>query len=474
MNQSAVFSALQRKLFQWKEDPISFVREVFGAEPTWQQKQFLSLLPRERQIAIRSGHGTGKSASLSWAVMWFLLCFPQSKIVCTAPSRRQLFDVLWAEISLWHKKSRFPELTSLLQIQSEVIRVGSRKDWFARAVSVSVSQTPEEQAEALAGYHAENIMVVVDEASGVPDPVFKPLETYGTTANPKIILASNPTRSEGFFWKVFNERSFGEGWLKLHWNSMESPLVSRDWIELMKARYGEDSAEFLIRVKGEFPPVAEESLIPMEWLRRAVYSEVPPDLEAPAIWGVDVAYLGNDESAIVSRRGAYVDLVKSRFGLTPSELVDWVIDEVNHYPHEIRAICIDVSGGMGIGPADMLRHRLSIPVIEVNVGVSSQLEEFGLLRDELWFAVRNALEFGTLFLPPNEKLLRQLASVRKVLDRTGRRFRVESKKEMRGRKVPSPDLADALCLTYYLDPSSILPPREARPRRRRLANWRLA
>ena len=471
-----VLSLLKAKLHHWRSDVISFVKEVFGATPTDQQAELLSLLPTSRQIAIRSGHGTGKSTTLAWSLMWFLLCFPRSKVVCTAPSKRQLFDILWSEVYNWHSRSRIPELTSLLQIQSEIIRVGSRKDWFARAVAISVDSSPEEQAEALAGYHADNIMVIVDEASGVPDPVFSPLESYGTTSNCKILLASNPTRTTGYFYNLFTS-SAGSNWTLLHWNSEDSPLVSRDWIETMRSRYGPDSPQYLIRVKGEFPPSQTEVLIPMEWLRRSVYTELPKDLKVPAIWGVDVAYMGSDESALVSRRGPYVDLVKSRYGLSPSALVEWIIEEIHSYPHPIKAICIDISGGLGVGPMDTLRRALgsSIPVIGVNVGTASRFRtEVALLRDELWFAVRTAIEYGTLFLPPNEKLIRQLNSVRKVYDRSGRRFKIESKKDIKKRKLPSPDLADALCLTYYLEPASVLPPAEVKPRVRKVASWRVA
>lgn len=466
---------LQNKLRFWRQNPLAFVREAIGVEPTWQQKQLLTQLPDGKNFAIRSGHGTGKSASLSWILMWFLLTHPASKVVCTAPSRRQLFDILWAEVYHWYKRARFQELIQLLDIQSEIIRVGSRKDWFARAVAVSVQQSPEEQAELLAGYHADHVCVIVDEASGVPDPVFRPLETYSTTPSCKIILAGNPTRLEGYFYNVFNEDSSGVRWTKLHWDSEESPLVDSAWINEMKLKYGEDSPTYLIRVKGQFPPSQTEQLIPIEWLRRATYTGEPPiDDSVPAIWGVDVAHQGSSETAIVSRRGCYVDLVKSRFGLDSAQVTDWILEEVQKYPHPIKAICIDCSGGWGMGPADTLRRALGSIVIPVNFGWASQLEEFDRLKDELWFAVRRAFEYSTLLIPPNEKLIRQLNSVKATTDSTGRKFKIETKSSLRARKVPSPDLGDALALTYYLEPDSVyIPSVTQTPKRRRYASsWR--
>jgi len=437
-----VLSKLKSKLFFWRKNPISFVREVLGAEPTHHQAEFLSSLPKGRQFAIRSGHGTGKSAVLSWTIIWFLLTHPCSKVLCTAPSRRQLFDILWAEVYHWISHARLPELTSILQIQTEIIRVGQRKDWFARAAAVSVQQTPEEQAELLAGYHAEHICVIVDEASGVPDPVFRPLETYSTQPSSKIILAGNPTRNEGYFFRVFNDPSFGTSFKKFHWKSTESPLVDSQWVEEMKSRYGEDSPEFLIRVLGEFPPSTTDRLIPETLVRRQIYEGEPPiDPSIPAIWGIDIAHQGTSETAIVSRRGPYVDLAKSRFGLDSVQATEWILSELNQYKYPIKAICIDCSGGWGVGVADTLKRVLGPLVIPVNFGWSSQFEEFLYLRDELWFAIRNNLERGSLFLPPNEKLISQLTSVNAVSQ--AKYFRLEQKKSMRSRGIQSPDLGDA-------------------------------
>ena len=471
-----LLEALKSKLKHWQSSPLDFVLEVIGVSPTEHQAQLLKALPHSRKFAIRSGHGTGKSAVLSWTLIWFLLCFPNSKVLCTAPSRRQLFDILWAEVSLWLHRARLKELTSILQVQSETIRVGSRKDWFARAAAVSVQQSPEEQAEILAGYHADHICVIVDEASGVPDPVFKPLETYSTNDSAKIILAGNPTRNEGYFFEVFHSQD--TSWTLFHWSSEDSPLVSDQWLSEMKARYGEDSPDYLIRVKGEFPPSHTEVLIPESWLRRSVY-EGPPSIpdSLPAIWGVDVAHHGSSETAIVSRRGPYVDLAKTRFGLDSVQIVDWILEELSHYTYPVKAICIDCSGGWGVGVADTLRRILGPKVISVNFGWASAQEEFLYLKDELWFTLRTHFEHGTLFIPPNEKLIRQLSSVRASSDPSGRRFRVEQKKSLRSRNIPSPDLGDALALTYYLDPpASAFTPYEASlpvRRTRYASSWRV-
>lgn len=448
------FSFLKSKLEVWKRDAIRFVREVIGVEPTEQQKQLLNAIVSNNAIAVRSGHGTGKSASLSWLVLWFLLTRPNAKVICTAPTRRQLFDVLWAEISLWVKKARLKlMLDELLSIQSEVIRVGDRKDWFARAVAINVQSSAEEQAEALAGYHAKHLLCIIDEASGIPDPVFRPIEGYMTGEDNKVVLAGNPTRTEGYFWRVFNDGAFGDGFVRLHWSSVDSPLVSRDWIERMKLRYGEGSTEFRVRVLGEFPVVGEMELVPREWIDRACYVELPEiAYQSEPVIGIDVARFGVDETAVVERRGAFVTGVWTKSGMDTIEIVDWVIELLSD--RELpKAILVDVSGGLGAGVADLLRRRFGPVVLDVNVGVHSfDRERFVLLRDELWWKLREAFEAGQLYIPAgHEKLKRQIMSVTYQID--GRqRIRIVSKAELKKKGLPSPDCADALCLTFYLEP----------------------
>ena len=475
---AAVWDTLRHKLSLWRDDPEAFVREAIGAEPTHHQRQLLKAIAFNNAVAVRSGHGTGKSACLSWLVLWFLLTRPSAKVVCTAPTRRQLFDVLWAEITLWKKRAKVKPLFDLLEIQSETIRLSDRKDWFARAVAVNVQQSAEEQAEALAGYHAEHLLCIVDEASGLPDPVFRPIEGYMTQEDNKVVLAGNPTRPEGYFYRIFKDAHFGAHWVKLHWSSVDSPLVSQQWIELMKSRYGEDSVEFKIRVLGEFPELAERQLIPVEWVRRAVVSEIPThilDGSVAPIWGVDVARFGSDETAIVSRLGNYVEFAKSRHGLDTIGAAEWVMEEIRNADLKPRMILVDVSGGHGAGVADLLRAKLGAHmVIDVNVGWSAfEPDKFRLLRDELWWRVRTAFEMQSLFIPPNEKLIRQLTSVSYKHNERGKVV-VESKESLKSRKgLPSPDLADALCLTYYIEAPIEFAPSEQKLRRRYASSWRV-
>lgn len=457
---------LAQRISEWlgPQGPYRFVLDCFGVEPTPQQRQLLEAVGSGKwhSIAVRSGHGTGKSASLSWLILWFLLTRPGAKVICTAPSRRQLFDILWAEIRLWLSRS-VQWVRELLEVKSETINVVGRKDWFARACAINASSSPEEQAETLAGYHHKHLLCVVDEASGVPDPVFQPIEGYLTQPDNFVILAGNPTRNYGYFYEIFNDPQVGEGWLKLHWSSLDSPLVSQDWIRRMR-RYGETSDTWRVRVLGEFPMTGSYEAIPWSFIEEAMFKDGEDPLEAAAyernqlgrldVWGLDVARFGNDETVLVKRCGRVVWDVATLRGADTVTVAEWVamhfrrhVEETNRPP----IICVDATG-LGSGVVDGLRNLVPpASVLEVVVGWKSSFPElFGIVRHELWWRMRRAFEKRMLRIVPDEVLVRQLSSVRAIEDEMGR-WKIESKKAMAKRGLDSPDRADALALTFWYD-----------------------
>ena len=476
---------ITRKITEWRWNPPKFVVDAFGVSPTWQQKELLTALVSEgpKGIAIRSGHGTGKSAALSWSMLWFLLTRPGAKILATAPSRRQLRDILWAEAAMWAHKA-IPVVRDMLDIQAEKITVQGRSDWFARAASINTAASPDEQAETLAGYHHSQFMAIIDEASRVPEPVFLPIEGSLTKPDNLAIMASNPTRASGYFWRVFNDHQFGTSWRQLHWNSAESPIVDPAWVEQMAAKYGEDSDTYKVRVLGEFPTMGEESLIPIEWIRACI----DPDLceekvmdgagrGAPVYWGLDVALEGKDKTALVRRCGDKIYQLDTLARGDTIRVTNWVLEHYHNAKLKPNYIMVDVTGGAGKGPADQLRRSLPAgTVVDVMVSTSAYMPDYYFrLRDELWWRVRTGFEFRQWRIPNHEGLIRELASISfKKLDNSGK-IKIESKAAMRGKKIASPDLGDAFCLTTYFNgtPGMGSAPRGVR-RRRQALNWKVA
>ena len=461
---------------RWRSDASLFVREAFHAEPTPQQQSLLDLFSKgeKKAISIRSGHGTGKTAAEAWLIAWFLVTRPQSKVVCTAPTGRQLKDILWAEAAHWINHAIAP-VKQLLVVKNEVISIQDRKDWFARAASINVQASAEEQAETLAGYHAEHLLAIVDEASGVPDPVFQPLRGYLTQEDNFVLLASNPTKPAGFFWSTFNDDTEAPSWTHLHWSSEDSPLVSKNYVKGLEKK-GRNSNTFRIRVLGDFPIFAEDNLIPVSWIERATVDSFPEEKRGMEVWGLDVARFGSDSSALVKRNGTDIYFTDTKQGLDTQEVADWVADHYFVSEEKPSFICVDTTGGLGAGVSDRLRRILpSESVLDVNVSWSAfDKEHYRLLRDELYFRLRDALEQGFLRLPSwDKRLLKELSSIHYSFQNG--KLKLEGKAAFKKRGHTSPDAADALALTFYFDRSLYAQrPRKRNKKEYHVSSWRVA
>ena len=177
--------------------PALFVEEVLGVKPLSYQAEFLNAIASgERKISVRSGHGTGKSTAASWAMLWYFLMHYPNKVVVTAPTSSQLFDALFAEMKRWINELP-PHLQSVLNVKSDRVEHNSAPSEMFISARTSRAETP----EALAGVHSEHVMLVVDEASGVPEKVFEAAAGSMSGHNATTIMLSNPTRSSGTFYE---------------------------------------------------------------------------------------------------------------------------------------------------------------------------------------------------------------------------------------------------------------------------------
>jgi len=419
-------------------DPVLFVSSVLGAEPQAWQREALEAVRDSPRVAAKSGHGVGKSALLSWVILWYLITRP-CRIVCTANSANQLNQVLWSEIQKWARK--MPKgLQSQLEITSDKITVkGVDSSCHAR---VSRKENP----EALQGFHHERLLFVIDECSGVDDIVFEVAQGALSTAGSKILMVGNPTRNSGYFYDAFNRNS--HRWHKMTVSCEDADYVSEDFIEDMKQQYGEDSSTFAIRVKGEFPTDSADSLISRHLVESAVTRDVEAMTVAP-IWGLDPARFGGDRTALAKRQGnVLVEPIKAWQGKDLMETVGLVLAEYEacSFMDRPSEICVD-SIGIGAGVVDRLRE-LGLPTRGVNVAESPSLgNRYQRLRDELWFKTREWFEARDCKIPDQDELISELSSLRFKILSSGK-FKAEGKDEMKKRGLRSPDLADALVLTF--------------------------
>ncbi len=419
-------------------DPVGFVTEVLQANPSPWQRQFLEAVARgERRVTVRAGHGVGKSTACSWALIWHMVTRYPQKAVVTAPTAAQLFDALFAELKAWINK-----LPPILRDSFEVF---SDKVAFKAAPEssfISARTSSAERPEALAGVHSEHVLLVVDEASAVPEAVFEAAAGSMSGHSATTILISNPTRNSGLFYKTHHQ--LASDWFRLHVSCIGNPLVTEDFVRQIAATYGEGSNAFRIRVLGEFAIADDDTLIAAELVDAAIDRDLTVGDDEPMVYGLDVARFGTDRTALCKRRGPVVEEIRSWGGLDLMQTVGMVVNEAKlDRPVEI---CVDTIG-LGSGVADRLREQ-GFNVKDVNVAESSAMNpNANKLRDELWLAAKDWLATRAVKLPKDDLLRMELVAPRYTFTSSGKLV-VESKDSMRKRGQRSPDLADALCLTF--------------------------
>lgn len=454
------------KLKEWRSSALLFSTECLGVTPSNQQAELLVAASKCKRMTVRSGHGAGKSSSSAWLILWFMCTRPYAKVVCTAPTNRQLSDILWSELSKWLRKST---LADEFVIQSDkIFHKDAPKEYWIRAVSPSVKASKEDQAETLAGFHSEHLMIVVDEASGVADPVFVPLEGALTQEDNRVLLIGNPTRNTGYFHETHFHPEISKKWKKFHWDSRKSSNVTPDMVNYFAEKYGIDSNVYRIRVAGEPPIDDASSFIPLSWAMQCVGNEIEVDETWPLTLSVDVARFGDDVSIIMPRRGNLIMPWDQLGQYNTIELSNKILG--TFYDLDAYIVGID-SIGVGGGVVDWLQHDprgLGIrKAIGVNVAeASTDNRKYHRLRDELWGKVREKCMHGKYSFPDNtvrrggidvnlgHELADELSSVKYFTDNNGA-IQIESKRDMKARGVKSPNIADSLCISEYINPMTM-------------------
>ena len=422
----------------YQKDPVAWVRDVLGKDPWSKQEEILESVRDNKRTTVRSCHAAGKTAVAAMTALHFLFCYPNSIVITTAPSWPQVKNLLWREIRSAHsenKRRRPPGLGGECHLTG--LEVGT--NWYAIGLSTN-------ESERFQGFHAEHILLIVDEASGVDQIIFNAAEGFLTSPGTRVLLIGNPTQLAGEFYQSFRSPLYH----KIHISAFDSPnvtgeadrpyLVTAEWIEEHRIMWGEGSPLWFSRVLGDFPDQAEDALIPLGWIEAATERE--PD-DGPCILGVDVARQGSDSSVIAVRRGgSVVNLLKTRKQDTMS-VTGWVIDTARaEGAAEIR---VDADG-LGAGVFDRLKEQ-KFPAVEMHGGAKARDDEhFANARAEWYWGLRERMDPGqgaTIALPKDDNLLGQLTAMKVQYTSRGQ-VKIESKDDMRRRGLPSPDEADAV------------------------------
>lgn len=406
------------------------------------------------RFSTASGHGIGKTVLVAWLIKFIMDTRPYCKGTVTAGTDIQLRTKTWAELGKWHRMSLTRHRFNYSSGRGSMsLKHPTHGDGWA----VNAQTCREENSEAFAGQHAagSTSFYIFDEASVVPDKIYEVRDGGLTDGEPMIFDFGNPTRNTGKFFENC-EGSAKHRYIVRHIDSRDVAITSKDDIREKLEDYGEDSDYFRVRVRGVFPKASNVQFIASDLVRDAMSRDIFVDRNAPLVIGVDVARFGDDETVLYPRRGLDCRSFEPKcyMGLDTTQVCGKVIEMIRFFKdvgQEVAALFIDGSG-MGAGVVDQLRHLGYNPVDVVSGTKANNPMTYRLRSDELWGNLRDALR-REMALPHitsdiGKKLYEQLTQREYGYTLMGSRIQLESKKDMRKRGLPSPDLADALALSF--------------------------
>jgi hypothetical protein len=416
---------------------------------TWQQWLFLlsveEAMKRKKRVSVASGHGVGKTCAMAWILLWFLFCHKDAQVSCTANTAPQIYDVLWKEAAKWINK--LPSgVKEKFEWQSSYIRIhdypDSYKIWFARARTAS-----KENPEALAGMHGPHQLALIDEASGVPDQIFSTMEGSLTDRRPLVVMISNPTRTQGYFYDSHHKDK--ASWERMSFNGEESPIVNKEYVDRMAAK-GKDSDEYRIRVLGEFPredAIDDKGYVPL-FVRDDFRETEDKKTSGTLRLGVDPAGEGSNKTAFVLRD----DFKAITLGLesisSEKKIAQKTLMYMEMYDISQDKVTID---NFGIG-ANVAQHiALSrVKVNAINVGEApNDKERYQNLKAELFFTLKEWVRNGGEFYGSIKDWEEEFLNIKYTRSLGEGKIKIKPKKEMIKEGLKSPDKMDALMLTFY-------------------------
>lgn len=444
-------------IMYYASHPVEFVEDIIGATPDEEQAKILHSVFANPMTSVRSGHGVGKSTVEAWSVIWFLCTHPFPKIPCTAPTQHQLFDILWAEVSKWIRNSKALS-NELILTKEKLYMRGYSEEWFAVARTAS-------KPDALQGFHAEHVLYIIDEASGVDDTIFEPVLGALSTPGARLLMCGNPTQLSGFFYDSHHKNR--ASYSTFHIDGRKSSRVSQDFINTIIRMYGEDSDVFRVRVAGDFPLQEDDIFIPLPLVERSIMTEYTPSIIPSTIHiGCDVARFGDDKTVIGYKVDEKASFHKKRHGQDTMKTADDIVQlgqelVSKYHPTDPIPVKID-DGGVGGGVVDRLRQIKRndperfwwLEVYPVKFGQRIKHKYYDDSTTYMMSVVKQLLaphdENGQpkpvqLILPDDDDLVAQLSG-RKYYITEQSKIRIESKDAVKKRGQPSPDEADCILL----------------------------
>lgn len=403
------------------------------------------------RFAVASGHGIGKSAFVSWIILWGLATAPLTKVTITANTGDQLRIKTWPEVSKW-----FGLMICRHWFKFEATSIARRNSGTAKAWRCDAATWSENNTAAFAGLHnkGRRLILLFDEASEIADKVWEVAEGAMTDADTEILwlVFGNPTVNTGRFRECFAGGRFARRWSPVQIDARTVPGTNKAEIAKWVEDWGEDSDFVRVRVKGQFPRGGSMQFIDSETVDQAARREPVSHIRQALVMGVDVARFGEDQSTIYLRRGLdarTIPPVKLR-GVDLVTFSGKVAEMAME--HNAQAVFIDESG-IGAGVVDMVRKMLPERLI-VGVNNGGRADRYTMGSDfpmtankgaEMWGSMREWLKIGAI---PNDPELKAELTGRQYGYNPKNEIMLERKEDMKKRGLSSPDNADGLALTF--------------------------
>jgi phage terminase large subunit len=445
-------------------DPSWFLRRGMDAQPWSIQELIVQSVFDNPVTTVRSCHGIGKSWLSAKVALAFLTAYTDSYVITTAPTFRQVENIIWRDIRATYKRMT-PKLGGRL-FASPLLNITD--EWFAMGFAAK-------DPDKFQGFHAPSgyILVIVDEAAGVTEDIWVAIDAILSSGGARLLMIGNPTSLSGRFYQshhidpnskkfhvsCFDTPNFTNNGIRnvedlknIDLDSIEviAPhLITPEWVHDKIRKWGEESPMFQARCLGDFPSAEVNTLIPLNFIEAAATEERREELEAKQkdplhFIGVDPARYGDDKSVITERWGGIVN----KQVINGKEDTTQTAGRVKQLK-PAAGIFVDVDG-VGAGVADTLRSDKIDNVVDIHgsagVGKNDQGLEFVNLRARVYWELAEAFKRGEISIPEDGELMAQLSAIRYEVTRRG--IKIEEKSEIKKRTLVSPDQADSLAYSY--------------------------
>ena len=462
----------------YAKKPVNFAQHVLQVRPWQKQQDILNAVANHRKVAVRSCNAAGKTFTAAVTVLWWLMSYDNAIVITTAPSERQVKELLWREIRMLYMPHRD-------KIGGKLTR--TRLDFAANRYAYGFSTNTEDRFQ---GFHSGNILVIVDEASGVDEFIYYAITGILTTQNAKLLMIGNPHGLAGTFYDAFHKSR--KEFHTVHISAFDTPaftdagitadniadleypdpvtdtaVIPADagtqgktnhansriplglstplWALGTFNQYGPQSSVYQTRVLGEFPEEANDTLIPLRDVEAAVRRPHVVQPDDKPIMGVDIARFGDDKTVIIIRKGMLVVHIEE---LRKSDLVNTtgrVITAAKDF--KVKDIIVD-EVGIGAGVLDTLKVDSQFQTTGFNGGArADHVDKYLNLRAQIFDGLKQRFADGDISIPNDPELISQLASLTYRYNARGQ-LMLESKDVIKSHGMQSPDKADALAYAF--------------------------